>query len=74
MRRKKVLHMSGQDDKTKGKWEEAKGKAKQAWGDVTDDEGAQVEGEAEEHKGKGRQKWGEAKDWVDEKTDDKDKK
>jgi uncharacterized protein YjbJ (UPF0337 family) len=65
--------MSGQDDKGKGKWEEAKGKAKQAWGDMTDDEKKQVEGEAEEHKGKGRQTWGEAKDWVDDKTDD-DKK
>lgn len=62
------------DDKTKGKFEEAKGKAKQAWGDLSDDDKSQVEGEAEEYKGKGRQKWDEAKGWVEDKTDDSEKR
>jgi uncharacterized protein YjbJ (UPF0337 family) len=64
--------MSDNEDKAKGKWDETKGKAKQAWGDVTDDEEAQVSGEADEYKGKGRQKVGDAKDWIDEKTGDKE--
>jgi uncharacterized protein YjbJ (UPF0337 family) len=65
--------MGAREDKGKGKWEEAKGKAKQAWGDITEDDEAQVSGEAEETKGKGRQKWGEAKEWVEEKTGDEER-
>lgn len=64
--------MGAQDDKNKGRFEEAKGKAKQAWGDLTDDEKAKTSGEADETKGKGRQKYSEAKEWVEEKTGDDD--
>lgn len=60
--------MSGGEDKTKGKFEEGKGKAKQAWGSATDDKSTEASGKADEGKGKGRQKLGDAKDWVDEKT------
>ncbi len=66
--------MSHREDKAKGKWDETKGKAKQAWGDVTEDEEAQVSGEVDEAKGKGRQKWGKAKEWVEEKTEDEKNK
>lgn len=62
--------MGGEDDKTQGKFDEAKGKAKKAWGDMTDDEKAQASGEADETKGKAQQKYSEAKEWVEEKTSD----
>jgi uncharacterized protein YjbJ (UPF0337 family) len=50
------------DDKAKGKWEETKGKAKQAWGSVTDDKSTEAEGKYDEAKGKGRQTVGDVKD------------
>jgi uncharacterized protein YjbJ (UPF0337 family) len=62
--------MGAKKDKAKGKWEETKGKAKQAWGDITDDPDKVDEGSYDKTKGKARQKLGDAKEWVDEKTDD----
>ncbi|TVR70326.1 MAG: CsbD family protein [Sphaerobacteraceae bacterium] len=62
--------MGAKEDKVKGKWEETKGKGKQAWGDITDDPDKVDEGSFDKTKGKGRQKLGEAKEWIDEKTDD----
>ena len=54
-------------DELKGKSEEMKGKAKQAWGDLTDDERLRNEGVADEAAGdvqetlgRGRRKVGEA--------------
>jgi uncharacterized protein YjbJ (UPF0337 family) len=61
--------MGAKKDKAKGKWEETKGKSKQAWGDITDDPDKVDEGTLEETKGKARQKLGDAKEWVKEKTD-----
>jgi uncharacterized protein YjbJ (UPF0337 family) len=66
--------MSGDEDKAQGKWDETKGKAKQAWGSATDDKSTEASGKADEAKGKGRQAWGDAKDWVDDKTDNDDEK
>jgi uncharacterized protein YjbJ (UPF0337 family) len=61
--------MGAKKDKTKGKWEETKGKSKQAWGDLTDNPDLAEEGEIEETKGKGRQNVGKAKEWVKDKVD-----
>ena len=45
--------MSGRDDKVKGTVDEVKGKAKQAWGDLTDNDEVRSEGQRDEAKGKG---------------------
>lgn len=52
-----------------GKFDEIKGKAKQAVGDVTDDDSLRREGKADETAGKVKQKVEDAKDWVDDKID-----
>ena len=62
--------MGDKADKAKGKWDEVKGKGKQAWGDLTDDPDKVDEGQFDEAKGKGRQKVGKAKDWAKDKIDD----
>lgn len=50
--------------KGEGMMDEAKGKAKQAWGDVTDDKSKHAEGQMDEMKGKAKQKVGEAREDV----------
>ena len=65
---------SGTRDRAEGTVEEMKGKAKQAWGDMTDDERAQAEGKVEEAKGKAQQAWGDLKDKADDLMDDIDRK
>lgn len=67
--------MSGRDDKVEGKLDEVKGKAKQAWGDMTDNDEVRAEGEMDEVKGKSRQSVGHLKDAVDDvkKAFDRDK-
>lgn len=45
-------------DIVKGKWLEIKGKLKQQWGDLTDDEVTQMKGSYEELKGVLQQKYG----------------
>lgn len=61
--------MGGHDDKVQGKWDEAKGKVKQAVGDATDNEEMKREGQMDEAKGEGRQAVGEAKDALDNAKD-----
>jgi uncharacterized protein YjbJ (UPF0337 family) len=54
----------------RGRWNEVKGKAKQRWGKLTDDDLKQVQGEADQLAGKVQQRYGvskeEAKKQVDE--------
>jgi uncharacterized protein YjbJ (UPF0337 family) len=47
-----------------GKWHEMKGKIKERWGDLTDDEIAQGEGKMEELAGKIQQKYGGTKEEI----------
>lgn len=54
--------MTGLDDKVKGKGNEIKGKAKQEWGEQTNDPDMVSEGRGDEIKGKGQQVLGKAKD------------
>lgn len=56
------LHMSNFD--------EVKGKAKQAWGDLTGDENAKAEGQLDEAKGHVKERFEDAKDQAGEKVND----
>lgn len=53
-------------DKLKGNWNIAKGKIKQEWGELTDDDLDYKEGEEEELVGRIQKKTGESKERVNE--------
>lgn len=61
--------MSATNDKIKGNWNELKGKAKQEYGQLTDDDVAYTEGQEDELIGRLQQKLGKTKDevksWID---------
>lgn len=48
--------MSSLDDKLKGNWNQLKGKVKQQWGDLTDDDLTYTEGKSEELLGRLQEK------------------
>lgn len=54
--------MSAQGDKLKGNWNVIKGKLKQKYGDLTDDDLKYVEGKEDELFGRLQKKTGESKD------------
>ena len=57
-----------------GNLDEAKGRAKQAIGDLTDDDDMKREGKVDEHAGKAKDKLGDLKDKAEDVVDDvKDK-
>jgi uncharacterized protein YjbJ (UPF0337 family) len=60
------------DDEIKGKAENLKGRAKQAFGSVTGDKGKEAEGLGERVKGAVREKFGEAKKDAQTPPDDED--
>jgi len=49
-------------DQIEGKWTEYKGKARQAWGDLTDDDLAEINGNREELAGKIQHRYGKSKE------------
>ena len=53
-----------------GKTDEMKGRAKQAAGDITDNDDLKREGRKDKAAGKVKQKVEDAKDWVEDKIDD----
>ena len=61
--------MSATHDKIKGNWNQLKGKAKQEYGDLTDDDVTYVEGQEDELIGRLQEKLGKTKDeitaWID---------
>lgn len=61
--------MSATNDKLKGNWNQLKGKAKQEYGDLTDDDLTYEEGKEDELFGRLQEKLGktkqEVKDWID---------
>jgi uncharacterized protein YjbJ (UPF0337 family) len=57
-------------DIIQGHWHEAKGKLKQEWGKLTDDEVTQLNGSYEELEGLLQKKYGYAKDKADKAIDD----
>ena len=52
------------EQRTDGALDEAKGKVKQAWGDLTDDNSTHAEGQVDELKGKAKQKIADVRDDV----------
>lgn len=53
-----------------GKADDIKGRAKEAAGDLTDDEDLKREGKADQAAGKLKQKLDDAKEWAEDKIDD----
>jgi len=54
--------MAGERDRTEGTWDKAKGKLKEAAGDVTDDRDLEAEGKRDQVKGDAEKAVGHAKD------------
>ena len=57
------------EDQFEGKMEEMKGRAQQAWADLTDDERLEAEGEANETRGKLRQTKGDVAETIENARD-----
>ena len=57
-------------DRIEGPLKEAGGKAKEEWGDLTDDASTEAEGKLDQGEGKVQNEWGEAKDNVRDAVDD----
>ena len=56
-------------DQAKGKWNQAKGNAKKAWGDLTDDNSKKAEGSADKLHGVIQEKFGDGKAAIKAKLD-----
>lgn len=56
--------MSSTEDKMKGNWNQIKGKLKQEYGDLTDDDLTYVEGKEDETLGRIQKKTGESKEKI----------
>jgi uncharacterized protein YjbJ (UPF0337 family) len=65
-------HVREQGANDMGNLDEAKGRAKQAVGDLTDDDDMRREGKVDEHAGKAKDKIGDAIDAVKDKVTDRD--
>jgi uncharacterized protein YjbJ (UPF0337 family) len=57
------------EETAKGNWNEMKGKIKQKWGDITDDDLTYAEGKEDEMWGKLQQKVGKSKDEIKREVD-----
>jgi uncharacterized protein YjbJ (UPF0337 family) len=57
-------------DTMKGDWKQIKGKVREKWGELTDDELDQVKGRREQFEGLLQKKFGMAKDEVKKQVDD----
>ena len=57
-------------DQVQGKWKEMSGKIKAKWGDLTDDELAEINGNRIMLEGKIQAKYGKTKEWVKKEIDD----
>jgi uncharacterized protein YjbJ (UPF0337 family) len=58
------------DDILKGKWNQLKGKVKEEWGDLTDDDMKEIEGKKDVLAGKLQERYGLAKDDAEKKMND----
>lgn len=58
---------SATKQKWEGRWEQLKGKAKQVWADLTDDDLLRVEGDYEELVGTIKTKTGESREEIEQK-------
>jgi len=57
-------------DRVQGNWKQISGKVKQQWGELTDDEIAQINGNREQLEGKLQARYGYAKDQAKKDVDD----
>jgi len=58
------------EDILEGKWRQLRGKVKERWGDLTDDDLAQIEGERDALIGRLQERYGYAKKRAEEEVDD----
>ncbi len=56
-------------DQVEGKWEQMKGRAKKAWGELTDDDIQKADGSADKLYGIIQEKFGDAKEAIQKKLD-----
>jgi uncharacterized protein YjbJ (UPF0337 family) len=56
-------------DRIEGNWKELKGKVKQQWGDLTDDDLTAIQGKRDELEGRLQQRYGYAKDKAKQEID-----
>jgi uncharacterized protein YjbJ (UPF0337 family) len=57
-------------DTIEGQWTQFKGKVKEKWGKLTDDDLAQIAGKREQLEGKIQERYGQGKDVVAQEVDD----
>ena len=57
-------------DQIAGKWKEMKGKAKEKWGDITDDDWDRIEGQRDQIVGLVQQRYGRARAEAEREVDD----
>jgi uncharacterized protein YjbJ (UPF0337 family) len=57
-------------NRIEGNWKQAKGKVKEKWGQLTDDDLTQINGKRDQLEGKIQQRYGVAKDMVRKDVDD----
>lgn len=57
-------------DTIQGKWKQLTGSAKEKWGELTDDDLAQVDGKRDQLSGKLQEKYGITKDEAEKQIDD----
>jgi len=57
-------------DRIEGNWKQFRGKAKEQWGKLTDDELDQIEGRRDQLEGKIQERYGYAKDRTRKQVDD----
>ena len=57
-------------DILEGKWEQLKGKAKEKWGDLTNDDWAVVNGERDQLAGRIQERYGRTKEEVEKEVDE----
>jgi len=56
-------------DQARGKWEQIKGRAKKAWGELTDDDFKKAEGSADKLYGVIQERFGDTKEAIQAKLD-----
>lgn len=57
-------------DRIKGNWNQAKGKIKETWGDLTDDDLSVIEGQRDQLVGRVQERYGIAKDEAERQVTD----
>ncbi len=57
-------------DQVEGKWEQLKGKAKEKWGDLTDDDLTVIAGKRDQLAGRIQERYGRSKEEVEKELDE----